>query len=145
MKTIRIRQGISALFAMAPFSLVIAGFTDTEEGPESARDVDRRSCEQRRSYASRQVERVRAAYRACATDNDCVVVGTSTHCSGTCGTEINRAGVQEMERVISHLNATVCGEHRRMGCPYATPGCMASRPACAAGECKSVPLEGGVE
>ncbi|XXX80747.1 hypothetical protein WMF30_18490 [Sorangium sp. So ce134] len=140
MNTNRIRLGISALFAMASFSLAIAGFTDSMERTEDEGEVDWRACQRRHDHASSQVERVRAAYRACATDNDCVMVDTSTDCGGTCGEVINRAGVQQMRRVISHLNATVCREHRRMGCPYGTPACLASRPVCARGACTFAPL-----
>ncbi|WP_437782131.1 hypothetical protein [Sorangium sp. So ce1097] len=137
MNTIRLRLGTSALFATASFSLVIAGFSDTMEGAE--REVDWKACQQRHAHASSQVERARAAYRACAADNDCVIVDTSTYCGGTCGEVIHRAGVQQMRRVISHLNATVCGEYSRMDCPYGTPACLASRAVCAGGECTSEP------
>ncbi|XXT14955.1 hypothetical protein WME94_32375 [Sorangium sp. So ce429] len=139
MNTIRIRLGTSALFAMASFSLVIAGFTDTTEGTEDEREVDWKACQQRHAHASSQVERVRAAYRACVTDNDCVMVDTSTDCGGTCGEVIHRAGVQQMRRVITHLNATVCRENRRMDCPYSTPACLSSRAVCAGGACTSEP------
>ncbi|WP_433933541.1 hypothetical protein AB3662_04215 [Sorangium cellulosum] len=140
MKTNRIRLGISALLAMASFSLAIAGFTDTMEPTEYERDADWRACEQRRAHASSQVERVRAAYRACATSADCTLVDTSTDCGGTCGEVVNRAGVQPMRRVISHLNATVCREHRRMDCPYGSPACLAIRAVCAGGACTFAPL-----
>lgn len=135
MNTNRIRLGTSALFAMASFTIVIAGFTDTMEGTEDEREVDWKACQRRHAHASSQVERVRAAYRACAADSDCVMVDTSTYCGGTCGEVIHRAGVQQMRRVISHLNATVCRENWRMGCPYGTPACLASRAVCARGEC----------
>ncbi|WP_437717190.1 hypothetical protein WMF45_12695 [Sorangium sp. So ce448] len=140
MKTNRTRLGISALFAMASFGLAIAGFADTMERPEDERDVDWRACQQLHARASGQVERVRAAYQACASDNDCVMVDTSTECGGTCGEVVNRAGVHQMRRLIVHLDATVCREHRRMGCPYGTPACLASRPVCAAGACTFAPL-----
>lgn len=143
MNTIRVRLGISALLAMASFSLVIAGFTDTMEGTmegtEDEREVDWKACQRRNAHASSQVERVRTAYRACAADSDCVMVDTSTYCGGTCGEVIHRAGVDQMRRVISRLNATVCRENWTMGCPYGTPACLASRPVCAGGECTSAP------
>ncbi|WP_437775218.1 hypothetical protein [Sorangium sp. So ce1097] len=137
MNAIRIRRGISALFAMTSFSLVIAGFSDTMEGTDDERRVDWRACQRLHAHASRQVERVRVAYRACATNSDCVIVDTSTDCGGTCGEVIHRAGVQQMRRVISHLNATVCREHWRMDCPSGAPLCMAVRAVCAGGECTS--------
>ncbi|XYH93633.1 hypothetical protein ACMHYB_38075 [Sorangium sp. So ce1128] len=140
MKTNPIRLGISALFAMASFSLAIAGFTDTMERTEDEGEVDWKACQQWHAHASSQVERVRAAYQACATDNDCVMVDTSTDCGGTCGEVINRAGVQQMRRVISHLNATVCRELRRMDCPFGSPACLATRPVCAGGACTFAPL-----
>ncbi|WP_437995347.1 hypothetical protein WMF26_29065 [Sorangium sp. So ce185] len=140
MNTIRIRLGTCALLAVASFSLVIAGFADTMEVPEDEREVDWQACQRWHAHASSQVERVRAAHRACATDSDCVMVDTSTDCGGTCGEVIHRAGVQPMRRVISNLNATVCREHRRMGCPYGTPACLASRAVCARGECTFTPL-----
>ncbi|WP_437938181.1 hypothetical protein [Sorangium sp. So ce341] len=140
MKTIRVLQGISALFVVSSFSLAIAGFTDTMEFEEEERDADWKSCQRWYAHAVNHVERVRAAYRACAVDSDCVMVDTSTDCSGTCGEVINRSGVQQMRRVISHLNATVCREHRRMDCPYGAPACLASRAVCAGGECTFAPL-----
>ncbi|WP_437621030.1 hypothetical protein [Sorangium sp. So ce1151] len=149
MKTVRLRHGISALFAVASFSFLLTGFTDMEGSAEDEREEVLESesavnwetaCHQRVSHASRQIERVRAAYQACAIDNDCVMLDTSTACNGDCDVVINQTGVPKMRRVISHLNATVCAEHRRMGCSYSAPRCVTYRAACAGGECTSAPL-----
>lgn len=139
MKAVRIHHGISGLLAVVSFSLALGAFTDSAGGAENAEDAHLESCNQRLSHANRLVEHVWAYHRACSSHYDCILVDPSTDCQGTCLTPINRVGYEQMRRVVAHLNRTICREHRAMSCPYSTPACLATRPACVHGICIAVP------
>ena len=76
----------------------------------------------------------------CRMDRDCVQIATSTECVGTCGAFVNKKYARSIQRNIWRLNRKVCGSYQEDGCPFATPACLATEPACVKNRCTGVPI-----
>ncbi|HMJ56728.1 MAG TPA: hypothetical protein VK540_31885 [Polyangiaceae bacterium] len=73
---------------------------------------------------------------SCQTDEDCVVVWTTTDCSDTCSVLVSRGGAEKVEAAIDAANATVCRGFSEAGCRIVTPPCSPPpRWACLSGTC----------
>ncbi len=79
-------------------------------------------------------------HQACSAKSDCVVVQTSTACSGTCGQAVNKAGEADVKKAVANADSTVCKPNDYAGkCGYSTPSCAAPDPSCEQGKCVYMP------
>jgi len=98
-----------------------------------------KQCEERLHAVQQQIASAVERAGTCAADRDCVRIDTSRACAGTCGAAVNETYAAQVEDLIARLDKNLCTTYRADGCPFVTPRCAATRPACVEGRCASVP------
>jgi hypothetical protein len=77
---------------------------------------------------------------SCASDDDCVFVGTPTACTFSCGALFNQQGLAKALPIIAAIATESCPEFQRQGCVVLQPPCTPPSPvACVAGTCSFFP------
>ncbi len=97
-------------------------------------------CTERLRKLNHKIARLVHRASRCEADRDCVHIGTSTQCGGSCGAFINERFEEKVGRRIERLDEKICDGFREDGCPFATPACQAVRGVCVEGRCAGVPL-----
>jgi hypothetical protein len=77
---------------------------------------------------------------SCASDDDCVFIGTPTACTYSCGGIFNQQGLAAVLPIIAAIATESCPEFIRQGCAVLQPPCTApSLVSCVAGTCQPFP------
>ena len=104
--------------------------------PWQAKECVEATCSNKNKYMGQAIKAAIDKAVACSADDDCVIVTTSTKCSGTCGEAINKIHKDAVSQVVKWADANICAiAGPDSPCPYATPGCIAPKPGCEAGKC----------
>jgi hypothetical protein len=111
----------------------------SKEGPMGVCEPDP-SCFERVEKVSRAIAYTVERTNECRADSDCVRVSTDTRCGGTCGAWVNRKLAPHVERAVAWFDRKICEGFVEDGCPYATPGCLATAGRCVEGRCEGVPI-----
>ena len=100
-------------------------------------------CRKRAARVAKAIERQVKRTNRCEVRTDCVEIGTSTRCGGTCGAYVNKEYAKDVQRFVHNLDAKVCSDFEKLGCPFVTPGCLATVPGCVEGRCVGIPVTPG--
>jgi len=100
-------------------------------------------CQERVNKVRRFIENLVSHTNKCEQASDCVQIGTSTQCQGTCGEFVNKEYARRVSARIDWVDEEVCSTYQQDGCPFATPACLAVRPACVHNRCTGVPIHPG--
>lgn len=106
--------------------------------PERCEDPQ---CEQRVRKSQYKIKRLVKRASRCEADDQCVQISTDTECQGSCGAWVNRMYAEPATRAIHRIDARICDGFQEDGCPYATPGCLATEGVCRHGRCRGVAVE----
>lgn len=101
------------------------------------------SCGERVQKVSRLIQAAVERANRCDADRDCVRVSTDTECGGTCGAYVNRERAKHFEKAVDWFDAKICSDYQKDGCPFATPGCLATVPRCVNHRCEGAPIRPG--
>ncbi len=94
------------------------------------------TCQNKSKYKSLAINEALKKAQKCSKDDDCTIVSTSTKCSGSCGSAVNKGMKNDVAKVVGWVNDNICKvTGPDSPCPYATPDCMPAKPGCASGVC----------
>lgn len=114
-----------------------ASNTDDGGTPQDAGGVD--ICEARWVDFSKQLQQVVLSHASCTSDDDCVGVSNSSECHPSCGTVVNRKGVDAIANAIASAGAASCRADGIL-CPTTpAPPCIEYRAVCVDEMCSGVP------
>ena len=104
--------------------------------PYDSDDCLEATCENLGAAKEEAISAAVAAGKTCTEDAQCVMVDTSTACSGTCGAAVNQSATMAVGYVVGWVDEHLCEAHDYAGqCGYSTPSCSAPDPGCVDGLC----------
>ena len=105
-----------------------------ECSPDTVETVDGcLSCSEAETAATAAAGAARSAFAACSSDDDCVLAGGGTDCSGDCPASVNDAA--GYTAALAQISLDYCDGYQPM-CPYSTPDCADVEAVCGAdGSC----------
>jgi len=93
------------------------------------------TCEERLDRATRKIARLVRRTNRCETSEQCVHVGTTTECMGTCGEWISRMYEAPFRRALRRADRRICGDYQDDSCRYSTSDCVIDGGVCLEGRC----------
>ena len=94
------------------------------------------TCENMASAKNDAIQAAVEKAKVCTSDEDCIIVDTSTQCGGTCGVAVNSGMQNDVLIIVGWVDDNICKpQGYPEKCGYATPDCMMPKPGCDAGAC----------
>lgn len=82
------------------------------------------------------IDSIATKSKVCGAGEECAVVASSTDCGGTCGVAVNAGMSSDVQKIVGWVDDNLCKKFDfKAKCGYATPKCMAPKPACKQGSC----------
>ncbi len=131
--------GIAPVFCCESDVCPVGEQCQSKEGPMGVCEPDP-ACFERQQKASRAVSYLVERANKCRVDSDCAFISTDTQCGGTCGAYVNEDLAAHVRRAIDWVDRKVCDGYVEDGCPFATPGCLATVGRCVEERCEAVPI-----
>lgn len=94
------------------------------------------TCSAASQKLSDAIEKARKANASCGTATDCVMTGSGTACSGTCGVAVSKSGEAAFQSALAYADGAYCSGFVPV-CGYSSPKCAQATLECNAGSCEA--------